>query len=150
MPNRIDQESEAFGQLFVLSQHLGRRADAALVPFGLTSRQWLLLAVLSRRPGAPATLSEAAVGYGTSRQNVKQIALQLAAGGYLVLEPDADDARVTRLVLTPKVAAFDEPAAVAAQHAFLDDVFAALSDDELAALESAVRSTVAHLSGSPA
>ena len=145
--SRTDLESEAFGLLFVLTQHLGRRADEALVPFGLTSRQWLLLAVLSRSP-QPPTLSEAATAYGTSRQNVKQIALQLAARGYLTLEADPADARATRLVLSAAVAAFDEPEAVAAQRAFLADVFAALSDDELAALESAARTTVTHLAGS--
>ena len=145
--SRTDLESEAFGLLFVLTQHLGRRADEALVPFGLTSRQWLLLAVLSRSP-QPPTLSEAATAYGTSRQNVKQIALQLAARGYLTLAADPADARATRLVLSAAVAAFDEPEAVAAQRAFLADVFAALSDDELAALESAARTTVTHLAGS--
>lgn len=149
MPSRSSLEDEAFGLLFVLTQHLGRRADEALVPFGLTSRQWLLLAVLSRSTQAP-TLSEAAAAYGTSRQNVKQIALQLAARGYLRLEPDAADARATRVVLTEKVADFDSPWAVAAQRAFLDDVFAALSDDALAALESAARVTVEHLAGSAA
>ncbi|OJV81253.1 MAG: hypothetical protein BGO37_17560 [Cellulomonas sp. 73-92] len=145
--SRTDLESEAFGLLFVLTQHLGRRADDALVPFGLTSRQWLLLAVLSRS-AQPPTLSEAATAYGTSRQNVKQIALQLAARGYLSLEPDPADARATRLVLSDAVAAFDEPTAVAAQRALLADVFAALSDDELAALESAARTTVTHLARS--
>ncbi len=149
MPSRTSLEDEAFGLLFVLTQHLGRRADEALVPFGLTSRQWLLLAVLSRSTQAP-TLSEAATVYGTSRQNVKQIALQLAARGYVRLEPDAADARATRVVLTDKVADFDAPWAVAAQRAFLDDVFAALSDDALAALESATRVTVEHLAASAA
>jgi DNA-binding MarR family transcriptional regulator len=149
MSRRTDLESEAFGLLFVLTQHLGRRADEALVPFGLTSRQWLLLAVLSRSAHAP-TLSEAAAAYGTSRQNVKQIALQLAARGYLRLEQDPADARAIRLVLTAKVADFDDPQAVAAQKALLDDVFAALSDDELAALERAARATVEHLAGGAA
>ena len=142
--DRSRLEDEAFGLLFVLTQHLGRRADDALVPFGLTSRQWLLLAVLSRS-AQPPTLSEAAAVYGTSRQNVKQIGLQLAARGYVRLEADPADARATRLVLTEKVAEFDDPAAVAAQRALVGGVFAALSDDELGALESAARATVAHL-----
>lgn len=144
--SRPDLENEAFGLLFVLTQHLGRRADEALVPFGLTSRQWLLMAVLSRSE-RPPTLTEAASVYGTSRQNVKQIALQLAARGYLRLEHDATDARATRLVPTEKVAEFDEPSAVAAQRALIGGAFAALSDDELSGLESAARAMVAHLSG---
>jgi DNA-binding MarR family transcriptional regulator len=104
------------------------------------------MAVLSRSE-RPPTLTEAATVYGTSRQNVKQIALQLAARGYLRLEEDATDARATRLVPTEKVAEFDEPSAVAAQRALIGGAFAALSDDELSGLESAARATVAHLSG---
>ena len=130
---RAHNEPELFGQLFVLSAHLTRRADEALAPFGLTSKQWLLLAVLSRGfPGASPTLTEAARAYGSSRQNVKQVALQLAARGYLSLTPDPADRRATRLVLSDRVAVFDEPAAVAAQSTFIARVFAPLTDDEVA------------------
>lgn len=138
MPRALD-EPDLFGRLFVLSQHLTRRADDALAPFGLTSRQWLLLAVLSRGfPGISPTLTEAARAYGTSRQNVKQVALQLEARGYLDLLPDPADGRATRLVLTDRVAVFDEPDVAAAQSAFIAGVFAPLTDDEVATLRSLV------------
>ena len=137
--NRERDEPELFGRLFVLSQHLTRRADEALARFGLTSRQWLLLAVLSRAfPGTSPTLTEAARVYGTSRQNVKQVALQLAARGYLDLLPDPADRRATRLVLTEGVALFDEPGVAAAQSAFIAGIFAPLTDAEVATLRSLV------------
>lgn len=144
MPRAVD-EPELFGQLFVLSQHLTRRADGALAPFGLTSRQWLLLAVLSRSPESSPTLTDAARVYGTSRQNVKQVALQLHARGYLDLLPDPADRRATRLVLTDRVAVFDEPEVAAAQHAVIAGAFAGLSDDEVAALRSLVGRCLTHL-----
>jgi len=138
MTRELD-EPELFGRLFVLSAHLTRRADEALARFGLTSRQWLLLAVLSRGfPGVSPTLTEAARAYGSSRQNVKQVALQLATRGYLDLVPDPADRRATRLVLTERVALFDEPDVAAAQSAFITDVFAPLSDAEVATLRSLV------------
>ena len=133
---RTLDEPELFGELFVLVQHLTRRADESLAAFGLTSRQWLLLAVLSRFPGTSPTLTDAARVYGTSRQNVKHVALQLAARGYLGLEPDPADRRATRLVLTDKVAVFDEPDVAAAQSAVIVEVFSSLRDDEVATLRS--------------
>ncbi len=137
---------ELFGAMFVLLQNLSQRADAELARFDLTSRQWLLLAVLATRfgPGVP-TLSEAAAAYGTSRQNVKQIACQLADRGYLTLEPDAGDRRVTRLRLTGRHAVFDEPAVAAEQAAFLAGVFGGLSPAQTRTLRDLVVRCVDHL-----
>ena len=78
--------AEVFGSLFVLVQHLSRRADKELADLGLTTRQWLLLAVLINAfPGRSPSLSEAADKYGSSRQNVKQVALGLEARGFVRL-----------------------------------------------------------------
>ena len=132
---RTEVEAETFARLFLLAQHLGRGADAALERFGITGRQWLLLAVLVRAfPEQAPTLTQAATVYGSSRQNVKQIALQLADRGFVTLEPDPDDARATRLRLTDRVRLLDEPDALAVQRDFLRQTFAALSDAELARL----------------
>jgi DNA-binding MarR family transcriptional regulator len=139
--SRDADEPDLFGSLFVLSQHLTRRADDALAPFGLTSRQWLLLAVLSRL-GTP-TLTEAARAYGSSRQNVKQVALQLEARGFLSLRPDPADRRATRLVPTDRVAVFDEPDVAAAQSAFVAGLFSPLDDDEVATFRSLVARCIA-------
>jgi DNA-binding MarR family transcriptional regulator len=132
----------------VLLQNLSRRADEHLERFGLTTRQWLLLAVLDKRFGQAApTLSEAATAYGSSRQNVKQIALQLVDRGYLRLEPDAVDRRVTRLWLTGKHRVFDEPAVAAEQAAFLADIFAALDSGDLSVLRGLVVRCLHQLGG---
>ena len=89
MTTRRVDEAEVFGRLFVLGQHLTRRADEALRPVGLTSKQWLLLAVLVKGfPGATPTLTEAAAVYGTSRQNVKQVMID-SLNGYLNAMPEA-------------------------------------------------------------
>jgi DNA-binding MarR family transcriptional regulator len=131
--------ADLFGKVFVLVQHLTRRTDAALEPIGLTSRQWLLLAVLSRGfPGRAPSLTEAAERYGSSRQNVKQLALGLAGLGYLRLVPDPLDARTTRLELTEKVRLFDEPAGVARGRALFEDVYAGLSARDVATLRRLV------------
>lgn len=130
---RTEAEADLFGTLFVLGQHLTRHTDEALAGYGVTSRQWLLLAVLVRAfPDGRPTLSRAAEAYGTSRQNVKQIALQLERRGLVELVPDPGDRRATRIRATPRVAElFDAPAAVAEQQAFVGRVFAGLDDADL-------------------
>jgi DNA-binding MarR family transcriptional regulator len=134
-----DPRPEIFGSLFVLVQHLGHRLDQALVPLGLTSRQWLLLAVLERWfPGHRPSLSEAAARYGTSRQNVKQIALGLERRGFLRLETDPSDRRTTRLVVTDKVGMFSEPELATQGRALLDAMFAGMEPSEILELQRLV------------
>jgi DNA-binding MarR family transcriptional regulator len=133
--DELEAQADLFGKVFVLAQHLTRRTDAALEHLGLTSRQWLLLAVLTRGfPGHAPSLTEAAERYGSSRQNVKQVALGLAARGYLRLVPDPLDGRTTRLELTEKVRLFDTPDSVTRTRTLFEDVFAGLSEDDVATL----------------
>ncbi len=123
--------AQLFGSLFVLMQRLSRRADDELASLTLTSRQWLLLAVITRAfPDASPTLSQAAAVYGTSRQNIKQIARQLQQQGWLRIVRDPDDARATRLELTDKVAVFADPAVQARQQQALTEMFGGLSPHE--------------------
>ncbi len=139
-PELLEARAEIFGSVFVVVQHLARRADAELADIGLTARQWLLLAVLQKWfPGRDPSLTEAAERYGSSRQNVKQIALGLEEGGFLRLLPDPADGRTTRLRLTPKVGLFDEPAVATRATAMLADATAGLTREETLALRSLVR-----------
>lgn len=129
---------EVFGQLFLVAQHLARRADAELAREGipLSTSQWLLLAIVSKHDGGPPTLTEAAALYGTSRQNVKQLARQLEARGFLELKSDPNDARALRLHCTRKVAAaFDRPAAAERQKRFISRLFEGLPEADVVALE---------------
>jgi len=150
MAEDLSVEVELFGSLFVFLQKLTRSVDAQLEPFGLTSRQWLLLAVIDKAFGAHApTISEAAAAYGTSRQNVKQIALQLERRGWLRLEPDRDDARAVRLVPTERLQEFAEPAVQAAQAAFVLAAFGGIDPSERRTLRDLVVRCSAGLSAPP-
>lgn len=148
--DRSDSEAiqaELFGTVFVLAQHLGRLTDAALEPLDLTSRQWLLLAVLVKAfPGTAPTLTEAASAYGSSRQNVKMIALQLRERGYLELRPDPSDRRALRLHLTPKVGIFDQPDTRRRQKRLFSEVFRGLPEQDVRMLHSLVRRWAGSLS----
>lgn len=146
----IDPRAELFGSLFVLVQHLTRRVDEQLVTLGLTSRQWLLLAVLQKWfPEQHPTLTEAAAKYGSSRQNVKQVARGLERHGWLRLVPDDVDRRATRLVLTERMTAFAAPEVEATSSAFLDAVFAGATHEELETLRGFVLALLARLETEP-
>lgn len=134
--------------MLVLVQHLSRRLDAALHPLGLTSRQWLLLAVIERwYSGCPPTLTEAADRYGTSRQNVKQIALGLERRGYLRLAPDGADGRATRLEITDKASIFSRADIRQLQRDTLDSVFGALDAERVELLRELIVEWLAVESG---
>ena len=143
-PRYADPRPDVFGSLLVLVQHLSRRLDEALEPVGLTARQWLLLAVMERWfPNDSPTLTEAALRYGTSRQNVKQVALGLERRGYLRLVPDCLDRRAIRLEPTEKVARFYEPDLRARRLEVLDAVFADLDPKRIELLRDLVNEWLA-------
>jgi DNA-binding MarR family transcriptional regulator len=136
----VDAQAEIFGSIFVITQHLARRTDRELADLGLTTPQWLLLAVLGKWfAGRRPSLSEAAARYGSSRQNVKQIALGLEARGFIRLVPDPADGRTTRLETTDRVQVFDEPEMQARSAAILADACGVLSPAETLALRDLVR-----------
>jgi DNA-binding MarR family transcriptional regulator len=139
---------ELFGSIVVFTQQLMVRMDELLEPFGLTSRQWSLLAAIDRGfpEGYAPTISEATAVFGTSRQNVKQVAAQLERRGWLRLEPDPTDRRALRLVLTEQRAVFDDPAVQAPQSAFILSVFGGLTPRERRAFLSSVSKCMSRLS----
>ncbi len=146
----LEAQAELFGSVFVLTQHLARLTDTTLEPFGLTTRQWLLLAVLVRGfPGRDPSLTEAAERHGSSRQNVKQIALGLQARGFLELTSDPLDGRATRLHLTERVAMFDQPGPAETARALLANAHAGLTPAETATLRDLILRWLAGVSALP-
>ncbi len=138
--DRTPLQAELFGSLFLLTQHLARRTDVVMEPVGLTTKQWLLLAVLVKRfAHRSPTLSEAAQVYGSSRQNVKQIALQLQSQGYLRLVDDPQDRRVLRLELSDRIADLDSLRERERQAGLLAELFGHLSKADLATFNALVR-----------
>jgi DNA-binding MarR family transcriptional regulator len=139
-PSSDALRAEVFGSVFLLSQYLARRGDEALEPLGLTTKQWLLLAIVARRfPGESPTLTEAALWYGSSRQNVKAIAQQLEARGYLRLAADPADRRALRLHLTGKSKVFDAAAESARLAGVLAELLAGFDGKDLITLRDLLR-----------
>lgn len=93
---------ELFGMIFMLAQRWQYIGDRELEASGITTKQWFLLVTLDAVFTNPPNLNELAFAMGSSRQNVKQIALNLQKRGFLEIYQDQEDKRVQRFRLTPK------------------------------------------------
>jgi len=124
-------QAHLFGSLFLLSNHLqlvGDRLDEAI-----TTKQWLLLAVLLKQPNATATLSELASQLGSSRQNVKKMASILEEKGFLSLRQSEQDRRVVELSPT-EACLVHLRGREEAEREFLHFFYKGFSDEELKTL----------------
>lgn len=92
--------NQVFGMVFLLAQRWQNLGDQELKADGLTTKQWLLLVSLHALFESPPNLNELTEAMGSSRQNVKQLALQLEKRGFVKISVDPEDARVQRFSLT--------------------------------------------------
>jgi DNA-binding MarR family transcriptional regulator len=128
--NTIDKHKFIFGSLFVLANKLQVIGDQYLGSVGITTKQWLLTAMISQFRDSPPTLSEVAELMGSSRQNVKQLALKLTEEGFLTIEKDEEDARALRLKLTEKSRTFWVKRQKQDDQ-FIEDLFNGFSEEEV-------------------
>lgn len=104
--DKVDKQKYIFGSLFLLANKLQVIGDRYLGREDMTTKQWFLTVMVSQFPDNPPTLSAVAELMGSSRQNVKQLALKLEEKGFLSIVKDEQDARVLRLKLTEKCRVF--------------------------------------------
>jgi len=97
-----DDQKYLFVSLFLAANKLQIIGDRYLSDVNLTTKQWLLMVMVLQFGENPPTISQAANITGSSRQNVKQLALKLEKNGYMIIEKDPKDSRITRLKLTNK------------------------------------------------
>lgn len=129
----IDKQKFIFGSLFLLANKLQVIGDQYLGKENMTTKQWFLTIMISQFPDNPPTLSEVADLMGSSRQNVKQLALKLEEKGFLLIEKDEKDARALRLKLTEQSKVFWGKRQVQDDE-FIAELFRQLSEDEIEAM----------------
>ena len=101
-PDNSEMKNFIFASVFLMAQRWQYVGDQYLAEAGITTKQWLLMAVVVKLFEKPPTISEAAEAMGSSRQNVKQIALKLQTKGFLKIKGDDKDNRILRLKVTKK------------------------------------------------
>lgn len=127
--NTIDKHKYIFGSLFLFANKLQVIGDQYLGREGITTKQWFLTVMLSQFRDNPPMLSEVAELMGSSRQNVKQLALKLEEKGFLTIEKDEQDARTLRLKLTEESKTFWEKRNKQDDQ-FIEDLFTGFSKEE--------------------
>ena len=111
-------------------QILGDRYDPTI-----TSKQWHVLAVISKFEKTQPNIGDVANVLGTSRQNIKKIANILQLRGFIKMEKDQRDKRNTLLHLTEQCYEYYEDKKQK-EHEYLETIFSGLDDDELKNLMS--------------
>ncbi len=93
-----EQQAYILGAFLTLAnrlQVLGDKLDEKI-----TMKQWLLIAVILKSGSPAPALRDLAAMIGSSRQNVKKMALLLEKQGFVALSKDEKDARILRVRLT--------------------------------------------------
>ena len=132
--NKLDVMNDrnyVFGSIHIISNKKETLMERELKEYGITFKQWLLMAIIRNSFETPPTLNETARAMGSSHQNVKKIASILEEKGYAVLEKDKRDSRATRIRLTEesdKLSASIQGRA----NAFTSVLFEGLSDSDMA------------------
>lgn len=96
--NEKSMQAYIYGGIFALSnklQLLGDKFDP-----DISTKQWLLIAILASFKNEAPTISMTAKKIGSSRQNVKKMAAILEKSGFLKIVKDKEDGRIQRLELT--------------------------------------------------
>lgn len=142
--NSMPDQKFIFGGIQVVANQMDTMLERELKEYNLTAKQWLLTIVVANTFNHNPTIKEVAKGMGSSHQNVKQVALKLAQKGFVVMEKDPHDARITRIKLTDAVAAFGKKSQEKSV-IFTEKLFAGLTTAEMAATRSALAKMLSNL-----
>jgi DNA-binding MarR family transcriptional regulator len=126
----IDKRKHIFGSIFLLANRLQVAGDQYLGRDDITMKQWFLQVMISQFGDNPPTLSEVAELMGSSRQNVKQLALKLEEKGFLTIQKDKRDARALRIKQTDISRVFWEKRKKQDDE-YIEDLFAGISTEEI-------------------
>ncbi|MFW6364035.1 MAG: MarR family winged helix-turn-helix transcriptional regulator [Spirochaeta sp.] len=97
-PDPQAERNELFARLFATTNHLQTIGDRHLDR--VTTKQWFLIACVGRFEPEQPSLSDLVPVVGSSRQNIKQLALKLEQRGFLKINKDPQDNRILRLSQT--------------------------------------------------
>ena len=142
--NSMKDQKFVFGSVLVIANRMDTLLERKLKEFEVTSKQWLLTAVLANSFDKPPTIKEVAREMGSSHQNVKQVALKLERKGLLIFEKDKKDARVTRLQLTDQIHDFSQSTQSKAT-IFTEAVFKGIDKDDMSKARAVLQKMLSNL-----
>ncbi|PHV69323.1 transcriptional regulator [Sporanaerobium hydrogeniformans] len=143
MTGAIEPIHFIFGTLQILANRIQVVADRHKAEVSL--KQFLLLMIIIQFREDYPTLSELAEEMGTSRQNIKQLALKLQAKELITIEKDERDTRAVRLKPSPGATEiFKEEKAY--QDLFIERLYEGLSEEEIKCLAKGLYKMLVNIS----
>ena len=127
----IPKQAFIYAAIHVLAnrmQALGDKVDPTI-----STKQWFVLAAVSKFNKPPPNIGDIAKVLGTSRQNIKKMANILEQRGFLKLEKDKNDLRSIQLFLTEQCNEYFK-GREQQENEYLKSIFLGMNDEELAAL----------------
>jgi DNA-binding MarR family transcriptional regulator len=100
--SRLDMARFILVMVFMVEQRWRYIIDKELERDGITSKQWLMLIVISAGFKHAPSIQEVSDAMSTTHQNVKQIAASMERRGFMTLERDPKNKRIIRLKVTQK------------------------------------------------
>ena len=144
----MKEKDNIFGTLLFIAQRWTVKGDLILKSkTGITIKQWMLLIILINNfKDQHPTISETAKVFGTSRQNLKQVALALQKKGLITIRPDENDFRIQRISLTGEhEPLFEGEENLKWQQDYIDSLFEGLTEDEIIQLSKLIDKLVPNL-----
>ena len=126
---------ELYGNVFLLGRRLEYIVDKELAKDNLTTKQFLMIAVIEKMFEHSPSIKEVADALGSTHQNIKQMANQLERRGFLRIERDGRDRRVLRLKVTEKNREYWDSRA-AEHEGFILEIFSGLDEDGIRSLHT--------------
>ncbi len=97
---RLEMEKYILVVLFLIQQRWGYVIGKDLLEDRITTKQWLMMIVISNAFNHAPSMQEVADAMSITHQNVKQLAVRLEDRGFLKIERDPDNRRILRLKVT--------------------------------------------------
>ena len=126
----VDMSKQAFvyAAIHLLAnrmQVIGDKIDPTI-----STKQWFLLAAVSKFKNTPPNISDIADGLGTSRQNIKKMANILEKRGFLKMKRDESDLRNIQLFLTEQCRNYFK-SRDQKESEYLENIFLGIDDEML-------------------
>ena len=99
---RSDYEANILSDIFQLSNRLQVYLDKKFIEDDITAKQFIMLSVVDSFKNEHPTFTDIGEKLGSSRQNVKQLALKLEHNDFIRITLDTSDSRSKRVSLTVK------------------------------------------------
>lgn len=99
---RLDMEKYILVVLFLIQQRWTYTINNEFKADNITTKQWLMLIVISTAFQTPPSMQEVADAMSITHQNVKQLAVRLESQGFIKIEKDENNKRILRLKPTEK------------------------------------------------